>query len=156
MTYDARTMEAARVPQAQLSDLKWRTTVGNVIGGLGVAIGVGAFAGSGLVALGWAGEHLPGWNDSVFSWTLSIVGIIAGSTALASVSCLLAFAIISLGARVADPRGERERFWGVSRRERLFASEELTRAIANEAEVIAPTVRNAIVDAQPIHRPETS
>jgi hypothetical protein len=123
-----------------------RAEAGQLIAALGVAISVVAVIGSALVALRWAGDQFPWWNDSVFNWTLSIVGIVGGCVGLASAWCLVALVFISAGARMADPTGERfERFWGVERRERLFASEELRRSLANEAEVTAAAVRSAML-----------
>jgi hypothetical protein len=123
-----------------------RVETGQLIAALGVAISVAAVVGSALVGLRWAGDQFPWWNDSVFNWTLSIVGIVAGCVALASAWCLVALVFISAGARMADPTGERfECFWGVERRERLFASEELRRLIANEGEVTAGAVRSAML-----------
>jgi hypothetical protein len=138
-------MGATTILESQHARSGVRAEAGQVIAAFGVAIGVVAFVGSALVASHWAGHHLPWWNDSVFNWTLSIVGIVGGCVALASASCLAAFVVISVGARMADPTGERfERFWGLNRRERLFASKELRRFIANEGEVTAGAVRNAM------------
>jgi hypothetical protein len=145
-TYDASTMGATTILESQHARSGVRAEAGQVIAAFGVAIGVGAFVGSALVALRWAGDQFPWWNDSVFNWTLSILGIVGGCVALGAASCLVAFVFISLGARMADPTGERfERFWGLNRRERLFASEELRRFIANEAEVTTDAVRNAML-----------
>jgi hypothetical protein len=140
-------MGATTILQTQHAHRGVRAEAGQVIAALGVAIGVVAFVGSALVAVRWAGDQFPRWNDSVFNWTLSIVGIVGGCVALASASCLVAFVFISVGARIADPTGERfERFWGLNRRERLFASEEMKRSLACEERLTAQDVRRAMLD----------
>jgi hypothetical protein len=134
-----------------------RARLGTMTAWVGVAAGAGAFLGSGVVALNWAGDRLPWWNDSIFTWTLSIVGVVAATVALASASGLLMVVFISLGARIADPTGDRfERFWGVARRERLFASDELRRRIAAENEITILEVKRNMLEEWPRDRPKAS
>jgi hypothetical protein len=139
------------------SRLRLRARLGTMTAAVGVAAGVGVFLGSGVVSLNSAADQFPWWNDSIFTWTLSIVGLVAGTVALASASGLLMVVFISLGARIADPTGERfERFWGVARRERLFASDELRRRIAAENEITILEVKRNMLEEWPKDRPKAS